>query len=99
MNFVVPDERRKEYLKRREAECLGFSDKDFDDPKVQSAFMTMLHQIKGNAKTFGFEALGIECGSVEAQIKKAPSFPTKEEALALTERFKNLVSEFKQSLS
>ena len=98
MNFVVPHQKRVDYIKRREEEICGFFDRDFNDELVRLDFLRVLHQVKGNAKTFGFDDLGTIALEVESEVKGSESFPKQEQIIHRLEEFKSMLSRFKQTL-
>ena len=98
MNFVVPHQKRIDYLNRREEEICGFFMRDFNDENVRSDFLRVLHQVKGNAQTFGFEDLGSFALKVESEVKSPQGFPKQEQIIHRLEEFKSMLSRFKQSL-
>lgn len=57
-----------EYLKRRESELLGIriSDAAPDWKRLE----TFAHRMKGSAKTYGYEGLGVLAGELEALAQR-----------------------------
>jgi chemotaxis protein histidine kinase CheA len=98
MSFIVPMSKKKDYLNRRFEELQNLELETREDNKhLKEKLLGTLHQIKGNAKTFGFEELGLKAQELENFIKITASIEVKKLTIFI-EELKTMVKKLQSLL-